>query len=195
MSLLQHRTRCLVWGHSNILHVYCLHWNFGGDETLNYLFCSYLLYFGEKTLLCTTYNMKLLVRQDPAGTITLSTRVWTDGIAVTSNLLTRFCLVWICTLIIDLVYQCLGCPECRYLWFGLHNVFGPVYIGNNGCYRAEVGTIFCLSWLITWYGHVLEDTKQTVRLYDFFLASHPLMPIYLAAAASCILFNIGVKKA
>ncbi|XP_044028671.1 TBC1 domain family member 20 [Siniperca chuatsi] len=47
--------------------------------------------------------------------------------------------------------------------------------------RAEVGTIFALSWLITWYGHVLSEFKRTLRLYDFFLASHPLMPIYLAA--------------
>nr|XP_057904076.1 TBC1 domain family member 20 isoform X2 [Doryrhamphus excisus] len=47
--------------------------------------------------------------------------------------------------------------------------------------RAEVGTIFALSWLITWYGHVLSEFKQTLRLYDFFLASHPMMPIYLAA--------------
>lgn len=47
--------------------------------------------------------------------------------------------------------------------------------------RAEVGTIFALSWLITWYGHVLSEFKHTLRLYDFFLASHPLMPIYLAA--------------
>lgn len=47
--------------------------------------------------------------------------------------------------------------------------------------RAEVGTIFALSWLITWFGHVLSDFKHTLRLYDFFLSSHPLMPIYLAA--------------
>ncbi|XP_019719033.1 TBC1 domain family member 20 isoform X2 [Hippocampus comes] len=47
--------------------------------------------------------------------------------------------------------------------------------------RAEVGTIFALSWLITWYGHVLSEFKHTLRLYDFFLASHPMMPIYLAA--------------
>lgn len=47
--------------------------------------------------------------------------------------------------------------------------------------RAEVGTIFALSWLITWFGHVLTEFKHTLRLYDFFLASHPLMPIYLAA--------------
>lgn len=47
--------------------------------------------------------------------------------------------------------------------------------------RSEVGTIFALSWLITWFGHVLSEFKYTLRLYDFFLASHPLMPIYLAA--------------
>ncbi|MBN3286405.1 TBC20 protein, partial [Polyodon spathula] len=47
--------------------------------------------------------------------------------------------------------------------------------------RAEVGTIFALSWLITWYGHVLSDFRHVLRLYDFFLASHPLMAIYFAA--------------
>ncbi|XP_074868115.1 TBC1 domain family member 20 isoform X2 [Carettochelys insculpta] len=46
---------------------------------------------------------------------------------------------------------------------------------------AEVGTIFALSWLITWFGHVLADFRHVVRLYDFFLACHPLMPIYFAA--------------
>ncbi|KAK1784764.1 hypothetical protein P4O66_003436 [Electrophorus voltai] len=47
--------------------------------------------------------------------------------------------------------------------------------------RAEVGTIFALSWLITWYGHVLSDFRHVLRLYDFFLASHPLMAVYFAA--------------
>ncbi|XP_013395671.1 TBC1 domain family member 20 isoform X2 [Lingula anatina] len=47
---------------------------------------------------------------------------------------------------------------------------------------AETGTIFCLSWLITWFGHVLSDFRHVVRLYDFFLACHPMMPIYVAAA-------------
>lgn len=49
------------------------------------------------------------------------------------------------------------------------------------CCRAEVGTIFALSWLITWYGHVLSEFRHVLRLYDFFLASHPLMAIYFAA--------------
>ncbi|XP_048338558.1 TBC1 domain family member 20-like isoform X2 [Sphaerodactylus townsendi] len=48
--------------------------------------------------------------------------------------------------------------------------------------RAEVGTIFALSWLITWYGHVLSNFHHILRLYDFFLASHPLMAVYFAAA-------------
>jgi len=45
-----------------------------------------------------------------------------------------------------------------------------------------VGTIFALPWLITWFGHVLPDYEDVVRLYDFFLASPPLMAVYLAAA-------------
>ncbi|XP_071823507.1 TBC1 domain family member 20-like [Apostichopus japonicus] len=48
--------------------------------------------------------------------------------------------------------------------------------------RSEVGTVFALAWLITWYGHVLNSFRSIVRLYDFFLACHPLMPVYLAAA-------------
>jgi len=48
--------------------------------------------------------------------------------------------------------------------------------------RSEVGTIFALPWLITWFGHVLPDYNDVVRLYDFFLAQPPMMPIYLATA-------------
>lgn len=57
----------------------------------------------------------------------------------------------------------------------------PVCYVFTFSFRSEVGTIFALSWLITWFGHVLSEFKHTLRLYDFFLASHPLMPIYLAA--------------
>lgn len=55
--------------------------------------------------------------------------------------------------------------------------------------RSEVGQVFALSWLITWYGHVLKDFPTIVRLYDFFLATHPLMPVYFGAAVSlCVVF-------
>ncbi|XP_048741525.2 TBC1 domain family member 20-like [Ostrea edulis] len=48
--------------------------------------------------------------------------------------------------------------------------------------ESEVGTVFSLSWLITWFGHVLGDLDSIVRLYDFFIACDPLMPIYMAAS-------------
>jgi len=48
--------------------------------------------------------------------------------------------------------------------------------------KADVGTIFALPWLITWFGHVLPDYNDVVRLYDFFLAQPPMMPVYLATA-------------
>ncbi|XP_067002264.2 TBC1 domain family member 20 [Anabrus simplex] len=47
--------------------------------------------------------------------------------------------------------------------------------------RADVGTMFCLAWFLTWYGHSLNQYHDVVRLYDYFLASPPLMPLYLAA--------------
>jgi len=48
--------------------------------------------------------------------------------------------------------------------------------------ESDVGTIFALSWVITWYGHVLAEHKFIVRLFDLFLALHPLMAVYTAAA-------------
>ena len=46
---------------------------------------------------------------------------------------------------------------------------------------SEVGTIFAISWLITWFSYVIVNQDDIERLYDFFLACHPLMPIYFAA--------------
>lgn len=47
--------------------------------------------------------------------------------------------------------------------------------------RAELGTIFCLPWTITWFGHVLNDYDTVVRLFDFFIFSHPWASMYLSA--------------
>ena len=46
-------------------------------------------------------------------------------------------------------------------------------------YRAEVGSMFCLPWFLTWYSHTLGHYDHVVRLYDYFLASEPLIPLYL----------------
>ncbi|RUS75161.1 hypothetical protein EGW08_017069 [Elysia chlorotica] len=48
--------------------------------------------------------------------------------------------------------------------------------------RNELGTIFALSWVITWFSHVLGDIQRILRVFDFFLASHRMMPVYLSAA-------------
>lgn len=48
--------------------------------------------------------------------------------------------------------------------------------------RNDLGTIFALAWVITWFSHVLGDIKRILRVFDFFLASHRLMPVYLSAA-------------
>uniref|UniRef100_A0A1B6CZ04 Rab-GAP TBC domain-containing protein n=1 Tax=Clastoptera arizonana TaxID=38151 RepID=A0A1B6CZ04_9HEMI len=48
--------------------------------------------------------------------------------------------------------------------------------------RSGVGTMFCLPWFLTWYGHSLNQYRDVVRLYDYFLASPPMLPLYLAAA-------------
>lgn len=42
--------------------------------------------------------------------------------------------------------------------------------------------MFALPWYLTWFGHSLNQYRDVVRLYDFFLATPPLMPLYVAAA-------------
>lgn len=39
---------------------------------------------------------------------------------------------------------------------------------------------FGLSWQLTWFSHTLSDFPTVQRLFDFFIASHPLMPLYVA---------------
>ncbi|EYC14988.1 hypothetical protein Y032_0038g3561 [Ancylostoma ceylanicum] len=47
---------------------------------------------------------------------------------------------------------------------------------------VHLGTMFALSWPLTWFSHVLEQYQQIVRFFDVFLASPPLTPIYVSAA-------------
>lgn len=42
--------------------------------------------------------------------------------------------------------------------------------------------MFALPWYLTWFGHSLNRYKDVVRLYDYFLASPPEMPLYVATA-------------
>ncbi|OTF73356.1 hypothetical protein BLA29_010532, partial [Euroglyphus maynei] len=52
----------------------------------------------------------------------------------------------------------------------------------NHLIRSEVGTIFSLSWVITWFSHVLIDLDDILRLFDLFISTHYLTPIYMTVA-------------
>jgi hypothetical protein len=54
---------------------------------------------------------------------------------------------------------------------------------------ANMHSFFTLSWVLTWFSHNLVSFDKICRIFDFLLASHPLMPVYLAAA-----FIISRKK-
>lgn len=50
--------------------------------------------------------------------------------------------------------------------------------------RAGVLPYYCLSWVITWCSHDLDDLSKITRLFDLFLCSNPFMPIYFSAAVA-----------
>ena len=52
--------------------------------------------------------------------------------------------------------------------------------------KVEVGTIFSLSWILTWFSHILVNNRNVERLFDIFIASDYRLPIYLTA---CILLH------
>ncbi|KAL7319181.1 GTPase-activating protein gyp8 [Mucor circinelloides] len=48
--------------------------------------------------------------------------------------------------------------------------------------EAGVLPYYCLSWVITWCSHDLDDLDKITRLFDLFLSSNPFMVVYFAAA-------------
>lgn len=48
--------------------------------------------------------------------------------------------------------------------------------------RTNVQSFFTLSWILTWFSHNLERYQDICRVFDFFLSSHPLMPLYSTVA-------------
>jgi Rab-GTPase-TBC domain len=47
---------------------------------------------------------------------------------------------------------------------------------------VDMTPYFCLSWILTWFAHDVRDTALVKRLFDAFLASHAMMPTYVAVA-------------
>ena len=46
---------------------------------------------------------------------------------------------------------------------------------------AEVPPFFALGWFITWFAHSVDNLQHISRLFDLFMAAHPLMPLYATA--------------
>lgn len=42
--------------------------------------------------------------------------------------------------------------------------------------------MFCFPWIVTWLGQDIPNYDSLCRVYDFFLATHPLAPIYFSVA-------------
>ena len=47
---------------------------------------------------------------------------------------------------------------------------------------SEVGTVFALSWFLTWFSHDVERLDTIARIFDFVLSSHPLSVVYIIVA-------------
>lgn len=47
--------------------------------------------------------------------------------------------------------------------------------------HSQVEPFFALSWVLTWFSHGFDDLPLITRLFDLFIASHPLMPLYVGA--------------
>lgn len=53
---------------------------------------------------------------------------------------------------------------------------------QNFLEAAEVGTIFSLSWVITWFSHVIPNPRDVEKIFDFLEGQDPHMVLYLSAA-------------
>lgn len=49
--------------------------------------------------------------------------------------------------------------------------------------RSQLPHAGTCSWYMTWFAHDVPSLSQIARLFDLFLSSHPLMPLYVAAVA------------
>jgi len=47
---------------------------------------------------------------------------------------------------------------------------------------ADLQPYFALPWVLTWMAHDVESLPKVARIFDFFIASHSLMPLYFTAA-------------
>ncbi|SAM04668.1 hypothetical protein [Absidia glauca] len=52
--------------------------------------------------------------------------------------------------------------------------------------RYNVMPFYALSWVLTWFSHDLTDLRKITRLFDLFIASSVMMPLYVASAMTLL---------
>ncbi|KAI8364701.1 rab-GTPase-TBC domain-containing protein [Radiomyces spectabilis] len=52
--------------------------------------------------------------------------------------------------------------------------------------HCNIMPYYALSWILTWFSHDFEDLDKVVRLFDVFIASSAMMPIYVASAITLL---------
>lgn len=50
--------------------------------------------------------------------------------------------------------------------------------------KSNVMPYYALSWILTWFSHDFENYEKVVRLFDLFIASPAIMPVFIASAVS-----------
>ncbi|KAG1051764.1 hypothetical protein G6F43_006054 [Rhizopus delemar] len=48
--------------------------------------------------------------------------------------------------------------------------------------RCNVMPYYAISWILTWFSHDFEKYEKIVRLFDLFISSEAIMPVYLSSA-------------
>eukprot|EP00752_Nemacystus_decipiens_P009013 g8046.t1 len=48
--------------------------------------------------------------------------------------------------------------------------------------KCKVEPYYCMSWVLTWFAHDLQDLSTVSRLYDVLLGAHPTLILYICAA-------------
>ncbi|EFA83119.1 RabGAP/TBC domain-containing protein [Heterostelium album PN500] len=73
----------------------------------------------------------------------------------------------------------------------LNLLFPLLLLMDKDVYRflidSNVQPMFAISWIITWFSHNFEELEPTARLFDYFLSTHPLAPLYFSAVVDDLL--------
>lgn len=59
--------------------------------------------------------------------------------------------------------------------------------------RSNVMPYYALSWILTWFSHDFENYEKVVRLFDLFISSPAIMPVFIASAVSIDNFIIIIS--